>query len=363
MAKKLLPIIFIAFSLIFFTVIPTQAQHLKRSFPQITFGDILNNTYQNKLQTIPENSLTKQKKIQELLALIEKNGRESLNNFNKNGIPKKASTSDSLTENIAGYFITPVPTLAPKLAQILEQVDRTQLITSREESDNLGGSDVLPQKSNYTVAFLGDSMTETLGENLPNLASFLNNEYPKNKFTLLNYGQGATNIEDGLYRLTNPTKYLNRDYPPLLHLNPDIIVVESFAYNHWSGELDGLNRQWSTAVQILETIRNYSKDINIVLLATISPNPKIFADGKLNWTKDQKWDAAITTKAYLLNFINFANAANLPLADAYTSSFDKEGLGDPKYINPADNLHPSEEGKQLIAEKIFAAIKNNNLIK
>ena len=205
-------------------------------------------------------------------------------------------------------------------------------------------------------------MTETMGENLPHLAALLESAYPNHRFTLLNYGQGSTDIEDGLSRLTNPSKYQNRDYPPLLHLQPDIIVIESFAYNHWSSELNDLNRQWQTIVSMLDTIKSYSLDTKIILLATISPNPKIYGDGVLNWSKDMKWDATITTKAYLQNFINFAGSSFLPLADAYAASLNSEGHGDRKYISPVDNIHPSEEGKMLISQKILDAIKTNNLI-
>jgi len=357
-AKKLLPIVFIA--LIFFAI-PLNLSFAQNINPQITFGDILNNTYQHNSRLAPLKALEKQKKIKAFLALIEKNGQESLKNFYAEGKPPETD-KNTLTDNVAGYFITPVPTLAPRLAQILAQINSSS-IPSVQLPGSIGQGDVIPQKSNYSIAILGDSMTATLGENLPHLATLLQNEYPKHKFTLLNYGQGSTSIEDGLFRLTNPTKYLNRDYPPLLHLQPDIIIVESFAYNHWSGLLNDLNRHWLTTVNILETIKNYSKDIEIILLATISPNPKIYGDGVLNWPNDLKWDSAITTKAYLQNFINFAASAHQPLADAYNPSLNPQGHGDPGFINAADHLHPSEEGKQLIARKIFETIKANNLIK
>lgn len=341
MAKILTSVLLLLF---FLFVFPISGAY---SAPQITFGDILNN---NIPAPIPS-SLDNRKKIQEFLKIIEENGKKSFEDFNRN-LSVQGTKSSSLADNIADYFITPVPTLNPKLEQILAQIPYT-----------IGQGDLTPLKSTYTIALLGDSMTDTLGEKLPHLRTLLTSAYPKTNFVLLNYGQGGTSIEDGLFRLKNPTRYLNRDYPPLLHLNPDIIVIESFAYNHWGAELNDLNRQWLTAVKLVDSIKEYSPATKIILAATLSPNPLIFGDGVLNWPKDLKWNSAITTKAYLQNFINFANSAYLPLADAYHPSLNSENQGNPVFINSSDNLHPSDAGKQLFSQKIFDVIKNNGLIK
>ncbi|OGG23157.1 hypothetical protein A3E42_03375 [Candidatus Gottesmanbacteria bacterium RIFCSPHIGHO2_12_FULL_40_13] len=346
--------------------------------PQISFGDLLANKYsQNPIAQIEEtdefDKLTREKyeKIQNFLKTVEENGKKQLTEFygNSTGLNSGRNTlgvnsqSKQLVDSVNQYFITPVPTLNQKLEQILAQINLKPENISADVPLNFGQSGFTPLKNSYTIALLGDSMTDTLGENLPHLAQILKENYPRHNFTLLNYGQGSTDIESGLYRLTNPTKYLNRDFPPLLDFNPDIIVIESFAYNHWGGELTDLNRQWQALVNIIETIKNRSPETDIILAATISPNPFIFGDGVLNWPKDLKWDSALTTKAYLQNLMNFAGSARLPLADAYTPSLDNKGHGDPKYINSADHLHPSEEGKLLISQKIFDVIKNNNLIR
>lgn len=330
----------------FAQILTTNDQRLTTNFPQITFGDILNN---NIPAPIPS-SLDNHKKIQEFLKIIEENGKQSLTRFYGNSPAPKSD--NSLSDNIAGLFLTPVPTLHPELEQILARAPST-----------IGQGDLTPLKSTYTIALLGDSMTDTLGENLPHLRALLALAFPKTNFVLLNYGQGGTTIEDGLFRLKNPTRYLNRDYPPLLHLNPDIIVIESFAYNHWGAELNDLNRQWLTAVKLVDSIKEYSPATKIILAATISPNPLIFGDGVLNWPESLKWNGAITTKAYLQNFINFADSAYLPLADAYHPSLNSENYGNPVFINSTDNLHPSDAGKQLFSQKIFEVIKKYDLIK
>ena len=205
-------------------------------------------------------------------------------------------------------------------------------------------------------------MVDTLGTDLPHLKNLLEKTYPSYSFALLNYGQGATDMEQGLYRLSNSTTYLDKNYPPLLSYKPDILVVESFAYNHWSGQSYDLDRQWLTIAKIIDKIKEVSPDTKIILAATIGPNSNSFGDGKLNWPKQLKWDAALVTRAYLQNLINFATSEHYPLADTYHPSIGPNGNGLETYINQGDHLHPSEAGKQLFSQKIVETIKTNNLI-
>ena len=51
---------------------------------------------------------------------------------------------------------------------------------------------IKPSRS-YTLVFVGDSMTEYLG-NFDEMQNYLGKYYPKDKFLLLNYGFGSTNI-------------------------------------------------------------------------------------------------------------------------------------------------------------------------
>jgi len=318
--------------------------------PRVTFGQLLGTPAMEK----EENTAAKEKaeKIRKFLQLIEENGRKSLTDFqNRSGYKNTPDDEISFSDNIASFVISPVPTLHPELAKIISGTDL-----------HMGQPNVLPIKSTYTISLLGDSMTDTLGKELTHLKILLKEAYPQTDFYLMNYGQGATDIENGLFRLTNRTQYEGWNYPPLVAYKPDIVVVESFAYNHWGAELSDLNRQWLAIARIIDTLRSYSPDTQIILASTISPNAEIFGDGILNWPKNLKWDGAITTKAYLQNLINFATSQGYPLADAYTASLNADGQGEIKYINPVDHLHPSEEGKMLYAQKIAETIKKYNMI-
>lgn len=232
------------------------------------------------------------------------------------------------------------------------------LITPSLESE-INQSEIIPSQikpsatgKNYRVAVLGDSMIQTMGEGLPHLTSALKKYYPEANFTLLNYGIGATDIESGQNRL-----------PTILSQNPDVVVVESFAYNHWNNTLTDLNRQWLTLAKMIDTIKSQSQ-AKIILAAVIAPDQNTLCDGieGINLISQQKWEKAQTIKAYLQNVINFSQSQNLPLADAYHASLDKNGNGKAVYVNAGDHLHPSAAGHTLLSEKIAEAIFRYNLI-
>lgn len=305
-------------------------------------------------------------------------------------------SASSLIEAVQSYN-TPAPTYTPKTQAYLESLTPTpfpstnyELPTTNFLSPYLSPAEALAEvgtpppspsypstdypsttlragelstKNSYTIALLGDSMTDTLGPDFPYLKNLLNKSYPGRSFTILNYGFASTDMESGLSRLTNTTNYLGKVYAPLLSYLPDILVVESFGYNHWSGELSDLNRQWITIAHIIDAVRAQSPETQIILAATIAPNPFIFGDGVLNWPDYLKWDATIITKAYIQNMINFATSQYYPLADAYHPSLGPDGHGQRRFINSGDNIHPSDEGKLLYAQKVLEAIKNNNILR
>lgn len=215
----------------------------------------------------------------------------------------------------------------------------------------------------YTIALLGDSMIDVMQPDLPQLVSTLKNYYPQVQFKLLNYGVGASNLDYALTRLTKNYTYLGKEFPALLSQNPDIIVIESFAYNHGENNQSGLDQQWLTLAAIISTIKNQSQ-AKIVLAATIGPDENNLCDGieGINLPPDQKKAKAQAIRAYLENIINFANSQGYPLADAYHLSLDSNGNGKNIYINQGDHLHPSGPGGELLAEKIAEAIYKNNLL-
>jgi len=250
--------------------------------------------------------------------------------------------------------------IASPLAQ-LEEEGVVSGISTKSASPTASAS---AQKSVSTVsgslkiALLGDSMIDTFIFDPKIFKSELAKIWPAVNFEILNYGVGATNAEYGLKRLTESYTYQGKTIPELLSQNPDIVIVESFAYNHSKELLE--NTQ--TLSKIISTIQNGSK-AKIYFLVTIAPDKKIFAQGieGITWTPEQRSIEAQRVIDFLNEVIAFAGNQGLPLINAYQKSLDWEGDGNQTYIS-ADNIHPSETGKLLIANLIVEKFQSTQVI-
>ncbi len=218
------------------------------------------------------------------------------------------------------------------------------------------------RKNNFTVALLGDSMIDTLGENLPDLQNALRETYPKTTFSLLNYGVGGTNIDYGLERLTSNYVYLGNDVLALVSEKPDIVVVESFGYNPYSFDEGALDKHWLQLAHVVDVIKKELPEAKIVIAATMAPDAKTFGDGALSWDIEGKTHHTTVIKSYLENAVRFAQSQHLPLADAYHPSLDGSGNGKEEYINQGDHIHYSEAGRKFFSDKIAQAIVGDKLL-
>ncbi len=213
----------------------------------------------------------------------------------------------------------------------------------------------------FTIAFLGDSMIDVLGPEVSIFKIEIGKVYPKARFIVHNGGAASTDMEWGLTRLTNEYSYLGTKRPSILSTNPDILVVESFAYNHWGGDTGDLNRQWLTIASIIDTVKRASPKTKIVLAATIAPNCATYTDGSAKLPPERKFKECEIVKKYLQNMVNFATSQHYPLVDVYHLTLDDKGEGIPKYI-AGDNIHPSGQGGELFAKKAVEIIVNNKLL-
>jgi hypothetical protein len=350
--------------------------------PPISFGDLLNEyisaspsgffdsitiasegaEFKTITQSPTPTIINKAEQIKNLLSRLEDYTKQPFEEY-KNNNSALATDRQHMTYNIEQTTVNIKQTTDNNNPAIDDINISPAPAFNLQPTINIGEIDQNPlKKDSYIIAFLGDSMTDTLGPGMPQINNLLKQNFPDLKFTVINYGQGSTDLESGMSRLTNTSTYLGKSYAPLLSFKPDIIIVESFAYNHWSSQMSDLNRQWLTYAKIKDTVKEKSPETKIIFAATIAPNARIFGDGKLNWPQNLKWESANTTKAYLQNMINFAKSENFPLADAYTPSLDADGNGLVKYINAGDHLHPSDEGKLFFSQKVLEAIKSYNLI-
>jgi len=272
----------------------------------------------------------------------------------------KISPTSTLQPKTSPASIKSVPTQA--FSPISSYSPRLNLSASAPSINSLSGQILGTQTRLMTIAVLGDSMTNALGNNIPSLEMALKKYYPGYQFRILNYGAESSNIENGFYRLTNDFELLGKKYASIISQEPDIIIIESFAYNNFGNTQSGIDRHWTNLSAITATIAQDSPTTKIVIAATISPNSNVFADDSLDkLTVGEKIERSNTVKLYLQNAINFAKTQNYPLADTFSPSM-KNGEGIKEFISESDHIRPSALGIQLFCETLAKTIFDYRLI-
>jgi len=212
------------------------------------------------------------------------------------------------------------------------------------------------QKDVYKIAVFGDSMVDTMGENMDYLQRSLKKKYLETGFLLYNYGTGSQNITDGLNRFNNPFSYQTRNFPSISELQPDVLIIASFAYNPF------LPHDRERHQAILEQLVNEAKKLNtkVYLLAEIAPLKRDFGKGinGVNWDDNTSYEHATHIIENLENTYSVAKTTNVSLIDAFSpSQINSEKEGNKEYVNPDDGIHPSAVGHQFMADLIASVIK------
>lgn len=262
----------------------------------------------------------------------------------------------------------PIVTPTPQKPDISFSQIQNPVVTPTPKPQVLGVETDIPtrfaKKKSYTIAVLGDSMVDTLGPGVPHLKNALSSRYPGVSFSILNYGVGGTNIDYGIERITNSYAYLGSQIASLTSANPDVVVIESFAYNPFPDSNGGVDRHWLALAKAIDTIKQNLPGTRIVMAATIAPNSQTFGDGApgIAFTPQDKAERTSIIKQYLESTVKFARSQRLPLADAFHASLDGNGDGVLRYINGGDHIHYSDPGRALLASKITEAITTNHIL-
>jgi len=210
-------------------------------------------------------------------------------------------------------------------------------------------------KSSYQIAIFGDSMVDTMGENLEYLEASLKARYPTTNFKLYNYGIGGQNVAQGLARFDQPFSYQTRNFPPLPKLKPDILIVASFAYNPFPQH--DRDRHWQTLTELVSRAKNTGSEVYI--LAEIAPLKTGFGKGPggINWPEDMASTHALHIVEQLQNAVNLSKNLGIPLIDAFDKSKIYGNWGDSTLVSSHDGIHPSQEGHMFTADLIATTIK------
>jgi lysophospholipase L1-like esterase len=223
-------------------------------------------------------------------------------------------------------------------------------------------------KKHLKIVALGDSMTDTGGEGYPALRKALEKVRSETEFDVYNYGVGSTRVGYGLWRLTHEYEFNNKTYAPLVSLDPDIVLVESFAYNNGSDgpREGGLEHFRDMHYQIVETLKRET-NAKIVYVVTIAPDTERFLESVPSFLNTpvgiRRWMAEDRV-VYLEEALKIAEELNLPVVNVYQASLDaaKQGIPLGRWITPTDWIHPGEEGHEFITENIARVLVAEGLI-
>ena len=213
----------------------------------------------------------------------------------------------------------------------------------------------VPNKQSYIIAAFGDSMVDTMGENLDYLDKQMMARYPSTKFKFYNYGIGSQNVVEGNNRFDVPFNYKTRNYPRINEIKADIIIISSFAYN----PLSPYNK--AVHMDALKDLITKSKNTGakVYLLAEIAPLKTGFGKGVggVNWEDSKVKEHVGYILQNLDGAVSLAAQTNTPLINAYKESQVDGKYGDKTYIATHDGIHPSIEGEVFMATIIADTLK------
>lgn len=239
--------------------------------------------------------------------------------------------------------VSPTPTPTPSV-----------LGTSTTISDNPTPFQVGGDGQIITIGLMGDSMTQTLGPDFLALQKSLRTLYPKVKFNVINYGKGSQTIEDWIKNIPNTTLYDDQ---------PDILILESFAYNNFGNSQVGYDRYWLSLGSLTTQLKKQLPTSKILLASSIAPNSLVFGNAvKPGFTALEKIEKSKTIRNYLDLSLNFAKSQGYPVADAYHPSLNLISQeGELSYIDDS-GIHPNSAGQEFYAKIVTQAIFDNKLV-
>lgn len=242
----------------------------------------------------------------------------------------------------------------PRPQAIIEEKPQVLSLTSTESPPP---STTLSNNS-YKIAIYGDSMIETMGDNLDFVNAKLKQKYPNTKFEMYNYGIGGEKVDAAVARFEKPFVRGGRNYPNITSLKPDILIVGSYAYNPF--DLPDRDRHWLTLAGLLQKAKLVTP--NVYILAEVAPLKEDFGKGPngVNWPIGIILDHTAKILDQMDNAIGLSSTLNIPLINVYDKTrANNSRFGKREYVSENDGVHPSVLGHEFTAKQVVSTIKLN----
>lgn len=248
----------------------------------------------------------------------------------------------------------------------IHQISPSTTPTSQESTSGVYIPPKIINKPVYKIVMVGDSMTAALGIYGGKLSEYLNTQYKSTpghqRIIIDNYAIGSTNILDLHKQMTTKLTSGDVTLDPLISVQPDLILIESFGYNPLSQlSLDeGKKTQIQTLDETMKFLATTLPQTAIVFVSTIAPDKQTYGlNGNPGMSVADRTIEVEERMAYIKNHMAYASSHHIPLIDIFDASLTADGNGNITYINPNDHIHPSFAGTdfidRLIANYIFTS--------
>ena len=211
------------------------------------------------------------------------------------------------------------------------------------------------------IVFYGDSMTEYLHESLRVFHEHFDPENKQSDLELLNYGVGATRAELVLYRMLYEFWHGRRRMEPLAKLQPDVLVMESCAFNNSNDRIEGFDNFHFIWDEILEVCRKQAPRALPLFYITIPPDfiiPDEMANRLFFRSRPEVFAARYEWRQrYQDHFAAWGKSRGVDILDVRTEVLRREAQGlSRRELIHADGVHPNAAGVELISRALAVEI-------
>lgn len=207
-------------------------------------------------------------------------------------------------------------------------------------------------------------MTDGLGPHPSQLSLIMNQRYPEKSFIIDNYSLGSRSVLMLSDLLSKPAVIDGKETEAAFDRQFDILVIESFGHNPLSQFPleEGLQKQEEILDSVMQKIVAEHPETVIIFLATIAPSEKDYAKGTLDLPPELRIGYARERRAYIENFIAYAQDHGIPLVNVYAQSLNPDGSLKTQYVRSNDYIHPSQLGVDFIQDQLADFIITNNYL-
>ena len=211
------------------------------------------------------------------------------------------------------------------------------------------------------IILYGDSMTEYLHRPPRMLVDALHDIQPDRAYEISNWAIGGTRAELVLYRLLYEFWHGRERMLPLTQSQPDIVVIESCAFNNANDREEGIGNFRQIWDQILATCREHAPNARMITYLTIGSSPMVPQErsNRLFFHALPEVFAYRHTwrEKYQDAFEQWVKQTGVELVNVREEVKRQEALGVPReHWISADGVHPNAAGVELISRALARAI-------